>query len=297
MGKVAAIVVTYNRKDLLKECLEALLANTGKECDVLVIDNASDDGTKEHIKKMVDNKKVFYFNTGKNIGGAGGFNYGMKKAYDLGYDFMWLMDDDCIVQESSLSELLKAHKRLNGNYGFLSSKVLWKDGSLCQMNKQKKTLSKKMKDFETNFQQIQLATFVSFFLKSETVKKYGLPIKEFFIWGDDLEYSRRISRKEKCYFISTSIVVHKSKNNAGSNIAVAEGDLKRYSYAYRNECVLFRGEGIKGWFLFKIRLLLHKFRILKSEKKDKKERMAIMRNAIKDGKKFRPGIEYVEVLK
>ena len=237
---------------------------------------------------------MFYFNTGENIGGAGGFNYGMKKAYELGYDFMWLMDDDCIVQKKSLKELLRAHEILDGNYGFLSSKVLWKDGSICEMNKQKKSLSKKMKDFEANFQQIQLATFVSFFLKTETVRKYGLPIKEFFIWGDDLEYSRRISRNEKSYFISTSVVVHKSNNNIGSNIAMTDGDLKRYSYAYRNECVLFRGEGVKGHCLFKIRLLLHGLRILKSNKKDKKNRIAIMRSAIKDGKKFRPGIEYVE---
>ena len=70
---VVAIVVTYNRLTLLRECLDALLKN---DCDILVVDNASTDGTKEAVKQeYVD--KVIYKNTGKNIGGAGGFNFGL----------------------------------------------------------------------------------------------------------------------------------------------------------------------------------------------------------------------------
>ena len=121
--KVIAIVVTYNRKQLLKECVNALINQDYKNCDVLIVDNASTDGTREYIEEEMENNRVHYVNTGSNLGGAGGFNYGMKEAYKLGCDFMWIMDDDCIVHKNSLTELINADKQLKGVYGFLSSKV------------------------------------------------------------------------------------------------------------------------------------------------------------------------------
>ena len=291
--KVMAVIVTYNRKELLKECVNALLNQDYDNCEILIVDNASTDGTKEYIDEELQNSKVHYSNTGANLGGAGGFNYGIKEAYKIGCDFIWIMDDDCIVHNDSLTKLIEADQKLNGEYGFLSSKVLWKDDSICKMNIQKKSMTKWLKDFDTNYQPIVLASFVSLFLKNEIVEKYGLPIKEFFIWTDDWEYTRRISRKEKCYFISDSIVTHKSKENVGASIATVDDRLERFKYLYRNDCVLYRGEGIKGWFLFKLRILLHKYRIFKSDKKDKKERYKMINDAVKEGKKFYPEIEYV----
>ncbi len=293
--KVIAIIVTYNRKKLLKECINAVLNQNYKNCIPLIIDNSSTDNTYEYIKEYIDSNKIIYKNTGSNLGGAGGFNYGMKEAYKIGCDYMWIMDDDCIPNDNCLNELFKADKKLNGDYGFLSSKVLWKDNSICVMNRQKKTFSKWLKDFDTNYQKIAMCSFVSFFVKSEIVKKYGLPIKEFFIWTDDWEYSRRISRNEDCYFISSSVVVHKCNDNFGANIASVESDrLDRFKYLYRNDCVLYRREGIKGYFLLKVRIMLHKFRVLKSNKTDKEKRLSIINDALKTGKTFYPSIEYLD---
>ena len=78
MNKVAAVVVTYNRIELLKECLGAL-EKQNYPCDILVVDNASTDETEKYIsliKSKYDN--LYYKNTGANIGGAGGFNFGMR---------------------------------------------------------------------------------------------------------------------------------------------------------------------------------------------------------------------------
>lgn len=292
--KVIAIVVTYNRKELLKECVNALLNQDYKNCDVLIVDNASTDGTKEYLEDELKEQRVHYVNTGANLGGAGGFNYGMKEAYKIGCDFMWIMDDDCIVHNDSLTELMNANEELKEEYGFLSSKVLWKDDSICKMNIQKQKFSRWLKDFDKNMQPIAMASFVSLFIKTSIVEEMGLPIKDFFIWTDDWEYTRRISRKYKCYYVAKSIVTHKSKLNEGASIATVDGDrLDRFKNMYRNDVVLYRREGIKGWILLYIRLLLHKFRILKSKKEDKKKRIKIIDNAIKEGKNFYPQIEYV----
>lgn len=292
--KVAAVVVTYNRKVLLKECIEALINQKYKNCDVLIIDNASTDGTRDYIDKLVDNIKVRYINTGSNLGGAGGFNYGIKEAYRLGYDYIWVMDDDCIAHDDSLQELINADAKLEGNYGFLASKVLWTDDSICTMNIPRKTLTKTLNNFD-NIEKIAMSSFVSFFTKREIIKEFGLPIKEFFIWTDDWEYTRRISRKYDCYFIPSSIVTHKSNSNIGANIASAPSDrLDRFNYLYRNDYYLYKREGLKGFLYLYPRLLVHIMRVKKSNLPDKKERINIIKKATKNGKKFNPKIEFVE---
>jgi GT2 family glycosyltransferase len=90
---VAAVVVTYNRCLLLLECIEAIAAQTTVGCDILVIDNCSTDNSGESIKAK-NYRRIKYYNTGSNLGGAGGFNYGIRLAVELGYEFLWIMDDD-----------------------------------------------------------------------------------------------------------------------------------------------------------------------------------------------------------
>lgn len=291
--KVAAIVVTYNRKEMLKECLEALLQQDYACCEIIVVDNASTDGTEAFISEYIQNGKIHYKNTGANLGGAGGFNFGMKVAYEVGCDYMWLMDDDCIVQKDSLSKLILASHDIK-DYGFLSSKVLWKDGSICKMNIQKSSIKNKISDWETDRQRIIMATFVSFFVKTKIVEEVGLPIKEFFIWADDIEYSRRISRKYECYLITTSVVHHKSKNNIGSDIAKDDSDnLGRYSYAYRNEAYIYKREGFYGKLYYKLKVLLHKRRVKKSDVSSeiKNNKLNIINTAVENGRSFNPPIE------
>lgn len=73
MNTIAAVVVTFNRKELLKENIEALIKQTYKEFDIFIIDNASTDGTEESIREYIQSNKIKYVNTGKNLGGARGF--------------------------------------------------------------------------------------------------------------------------------------------------------------------------------------------------------------------------------
>lgn len=293
MNEVVAVVVTYNRKELLKECIEALLLN--QKCDILIIDNASTDGTKEYIKEYIKMENIIYENTGDNLGGAGGFNYGIKEAVKLGYSYIWIMDDDSIVMKDTLERLLEADNRLKGKYGFLSSVALWKDNTICNMNIQRKTLTKNVTDFSIQQQEIIMASFVSLFLKSEIIKELGLPIKDFFIWADDSEYTRRISRKYTSYLIGESRVIHKSKNNIPANIATDELErLQRYKYLYRNNVFLYKREGIKGTFFLLAKILLHIKRVVVSKSPKKIEKIKIIIcNTIK-GIKFNPKIEYID---
>ncbi len=296
MKRVAAVVVTYNRKQLLKENIECLLSQDSKDClDVLIIDNASTDNTREYISEFIEEGKIKYYNTGANLGGAGGFHYGIKLAAENEYDYVWVMDDDCMPTETALSEFLKTDEKLDGNYGFLSSKVLWKDNNICKMNVQRRTLTKCVSDFSSELVSVAMASFVSLFIPVSVIKELGLPIKEFFIWTDDWEYTRRISRKYKCYLNNTSVVVHKSASNIGANIATDTVErLDRYKMLYRNDVYLYRREGIVGFCYEAVRLTAHFIRVLLKAKDNKKKRIKYIIEGTKSGFSFKPDIEYVK---
>ena len=303
MPKIAAVVVTYNRKDLLLECLSCLQnqnfsdASQASETslDILVIDNASTDGTSKALKPLANTKQILYFNTGSNLGGAGGFNYGMRKAVELGYDYVWVMDDDCMPHEDTLLGFLNADAELDGEYGYLSSVCRWIDGSICTMNTQRHPLTKNITDFSPDIQLVTLASFVSLFVPARIIKELGLPIKDFFIWSDDWEFTRRISRKYPCYLVGKSVVTHKSKSNGVGNIALdSEEKISRYRLAYRNDVVLYRREGVKGYGYILVRGLYHALLVLTKAKSKKGERLKTIIQGNLEGLKFHPEIEYIQ---
>ena len=102
MNKTCAVVVTYNRKTLLEQAVKCLLQQTCP-CDILIVDNASTDGTNELINTFTD-QRISYYNTGKNIGGAGGFNIGMKKAVELICSKKTVSKEACLERAKTFDE-------------------------------------------------------------------------------------------------------------------------------------------------------------------------------------------------
>lgn len=293
--KTAAVVVTFNRLEMLKQCLQHLEACG---CDVLVVNNCSTDGTGDFLTEYEKSHKNVHTETlSENTGGAGGFHYGIRWAAEAGYDYIWIMDDDCLPNPDALEQLLEADRALNGNYGWLSSKCLWTDGGLCPMNVQRINPYRDLQ-LEGRTEALiesQMASFVSLFLRRQTVVKYGLPIKEFFIWSDDWEYTRRISRQEKCYTVMGSVVVHAMKNKTVANIATDSPErMPRYTYFYRNDVVLYRREGLTGWSWLIAKASWHFVQVLLSKAPDKAKRIGIIFQGLSRGLRFYPEIEYVK---
>lgn len=279
-----AAVVTYNRKELLLECLEAL-RNQSVACDILVIDNASTDGTRQALASLIESKAITYVCMSENLGGAGGFNKALRFGCEADYPYIWAMDDDCIPEPAALEELL-SFANSHPDFGFLSSKVLWRDGSLCKMNEPKLIKSPLSTDTPACCRQ---ASFVSFFTRSEIIRAAGLPIAEFFIWGDDVEYTRRLSANYPCWYIPQSVVVHKTASNHGSDISKDDAErIGRYRYAYRNEVYIARSEGLARIAYQSAKVLYHSLRVLLSAPDHKQERLAMIWSATREGLSFHP---------
>src|SRR4051794_23254732 len=102
---VAVVVVTYNRLALLKECIDALKHQSRKPETIIIVNNASTDGTTEWLGTMKD---IVVIDRALNEGSAGGFYFGMKYAADHDYDWIWVMDDDAAPQRNCLENMLAA---------------------------------------------------------------------------------------------------------------------------------------------------------------------------------------------
>ncbi|MBK8945845.1 MAG: glycosyltransferase [Ignavibacteriae bacterium] len=186
---IAAVVVTHNRIKLLQECIEALRNQTRKLDEIIVVNNDSQDGTKEWLDELRDLTKIHQ----ENLGGAGGFHNGMKLAYEKGYDWIWTMDDDCLPELNALENLLTTEFKTNV---ILNSVVIAKTNPQ-QLNfgledyKNKKFFKTISEIKDTNI--IYGANFFNgTLIHKDVIIKIGFPNSLFFIYGDEYEYYLRI---------------------------------------------------------------------------------------------------------
>ena len=255
-GAVCAIVVTHNRRELLRECLAALAAQSRPPERTLVVDNASSDGTAEMVEREFPD--VEFLGLPTNQGGAGGFHEGLKHAHAGGAEWVWLMDDDTMPERDALAALLAAPERFPPGElpTLLASKVVWTDGQVHPMNApwpERTRVELAIDGAERGLLPLRFATFVSLLVHRRVVDRYGLPYKHFFIWSDDVEYtSRAILGGEAAYLVPGSLVVHKTATPHFFMSAPPD----RFYYHVRNTLFILRGPGrdrrdrvVRAWIL------------------------------------------------
>lgn len=257
-----AIVVTYKRELLLKECLLALESQSLNQIIVVNNGGVSDSLTCWTVESFSTENKtpITLINTDENLGGAGGFALGMQAAMEQRFDYLWLMDDDCVPDQGSLAALLKSahsgHKDSLGRpHGFFASQVFWSDETLHNMNIPE--LTKKWYSathLENTALEIKRCSFVSVLIPSSVIRKVGLPIKEFFIWGDDVEFTLRISDNYGYgQYCLDSSVHHMTTSNEKVNFRdISEASSWKYRYAITNSHATLwgRGEYLKTFLSF-----------------------------------------------
>lgn len=239
---VWAVIVTFNRRDLLEECLAALAAQTRPVDRVLVLDNASTDGTGQMVRDQ--HPEATLVALPQNVGGAGGFHRGMEEAHSGGADWIWLMDDDTLPRPDALAELLAAPAMLPDGVPrplLLASKAVWHDGRLHPMNApgfERNRTDLVIRGCERGLMPLRTATFVSLLVHRDAVDQHGLPHAHFFIWSDDIEYTARVVRHGGgAYLVPTSVVHH---NTETAYTAVSTSG-SRFYYHARNTVYMIRG--------------------------------------------------------
>lgn len=233
---ICAVVVTHNRLSLLKECLDAISSQTRPVSKILVVDNDSMDGTREWLAKQSDIWTI----SQNNLGAAGGFRRGIKEAVEAGFSAVWIMDDDVVPKQDALEALSRAASRV-GVFGFLASRATSISGHPLNLPRRSKVRSADQvppsaERTGLELVRVDIASFVSLLIPAVNVHEFGLPIADMFIWGDDTEYTRRLSMCKPCYWVLDSEVLHKRANQTHLSIS-KETDKQRiemFWYYYRN---------------------------------------------------------------
>ena len=177
-----------------------------------------------------------------NTGGAGGFATGMKRAYELGADLFWLMDDDCYPEPEALERLVAghgaAHAAMPSGVPFACSLVYFSDTEIAEMNipapdwKWGRLWAQGQRAVL-----VETCSFVSALYTRETVERIGLPLREYFIWFDDAAYARMASvgiGPGVC--ILDSKVIHDTTTNISGDFSMVDDqNIWKFAYGARNE--------------------------------------------------------------
>lgn len=217
--KITAVIVTHNNAQMLKELLQDVLAQTRLPDEIIIVDNASRDGTERMLKDNFPNFK--YIRLMQNEGTAGGFFEGIKVASEIS-DFIWTLDDDIRVPRDSLEELILGFKNLEGLKNIAIARSIGKENSLSSP------------------QEMDAFTWRGSLIKSGIFKRLGLPKREFFIYGEDAEYSLRLKENGySLFWIPASLCIEKRTDDKikytlfGVELIVYTQGFRLY-YAFRN---------------------------------------------------------------
>lgn len=251
---IGVVIVTYNRINKLKETLIQFSQQTKAPSYILIINNASIDGTKEFLedwqKQKVNYKKIV-LNLNENTGGSGGFYKGLKASLDLEADWVWVSDDDAIPDSDALE---KAYQYLNShsadweNISAICGQVI--NCGKVDTNHRKSYITQgvnikeypipqemyKKDQFELN-----AFSYVGTIINRNKMKQVGITRKEYFIWWDDTEHSLRLSKVGKIICIP-AIRIHHDIGEEKSTLS-----WKSY-YGYRNMTDMYRRH--MPWFCF-----------------------------------------------
>lgn len=271
MQNIVAVIVTYNRLDLLKEAVAAVRNQSYPLKHIIVINNGSTDGTSEWLSQQ---EGLIIENVQENCGASGGFYTGIKKAMAYKSDWLWVMDDDAICRQDSLEKLAARITDVDGPIGFIGSKCIWTDGSPHYMNvpdlKPRFNESLPFNKYdELGLVLTESNSWVSILINTEAISAVGLPYKEFFFWSDDLEYTQRITKGGYLgFYCIDSVVTHKTAINYCPDFyRETVPNLWKHRYGFRNEFFLkkknrgfayyffwlFAKVGYTSYKLFKIR--------------------------------------------
>ena len=195
------------------QAIESIKLQTRPVDELILVDNASSDGTQAYVEPIIKTDPwISYYLMTTNTGGAGGFNFGMKKAFEKKADFIWLLDDDIYAERNALYHLIQTANTHSAS--FYCSHVIGLDKS--PMNLPDIDFRKSQNGYpswnqfaEKGFIKVNAATFVSVMIPRQSIKQFGFPIHQMFIWGDDGEYTLRLSRKKPGLYIAKSCVEHR----------------------------------------------------------------------------------------
>lgn len=241
-GRIAAVVVTRNRLKLLQRLLGCLARQTRPLDGLILVDVNSDDGTTEFLKTLESPIQCVFLN--HNAGGAGGFHEGFKKAIEEGFDWAWAMDDDGWPDDDALEKITLRLDETDAKW--VNSMVVEAENPnrLAWVLPYKGGYNDDLASLKALGPIVEGSSpFNGTLLHRSLIESIGLPCKELFIWGDEVEFKRRAETRGFKTVSVTDSIFHHPAPARGSVTAVPLKGFRKYYYKVRNSAALVAPDG------------------------------------------------------
>jgi GT2 family glycosyltransferase len=244
IGKIGALVLTNNRKDILVQCLNAILTQVEPADEIIVLDNGSTDGTCEYLQKsgILKHDCIVLYRFQDNTGPSAGADTLFRLALQRGSDWLWYMDDDTIANADTLKELKNAYSENFSRpeeVGFLKSVVVSPDGSpngvpQLDLRSEPGQAASWASRLGSGLVKVRCSTFVSIMIPRTTLMRIGHIHSDFRFYGEDTDFTLRTTDVLEAYLVGKSKVTHLSPE-VGRFRALAKKnptsiDMERYYY-------------------------------------------------------------------
>jgi GT2 family glycosyltransferase len=240
----SVVIVTYNRIDLLQECISYINSQAVAANHIIIVNNASTDGTATYLDSIKSNNVIIVKHLNENTGGAGGFYEALKIAASFDDDWVAIIDDDAMLDANFMTQIKKASE--NNPFIHAFAGAVYQEGKIDtqhrQMIKRPGFFGKRIPEFnyEKSYFDCKFASFCGLVIRTSLIKQIGLPRKEYFIWNDDIEYCLRICKKTLIRVIPAAIVNHKATQSITQKP-------RRYTwkdfYGFKNRMDMIRRHG------------------------------------------------------
>ena len=219
MKKVAIIIVTWNGMKWIDKCLSSIRQSC-LPVTVFLVDNNSTDGTQSYISKNYSEVKLTLSN--KNLGFGKANNIAIQQAFEDGFDYYFLLNQDAYIKPDTIEKLLEVAE--TEKYAIVSPIHLNGDGSLvdpyfrefvlgqCQAYLDQSILGGNKKTFESAF-----IPAAAWFLPRKTIKEIGVFDSLFYHYGEDDNYCQRCNyHHQKIVFTLDAFVYHDRTATVGN---------------------------------------------------------------------------------
>ncbi|MFC1649241.1 glycosyltransferase family 2 protein [Patescibacteria group bacterium] len=236
---LSIIIVNYNTLEITRDCIESVLKTTSRiDLEIILVDNGSTDGSKVYFTELAKKiEKVKYIYNTSNLGFSRANNIGLKNSIG---DFTLLLNSDTLVKKGSIKKLLDFAKSRD-EVGVVGARLLNEDGSTQKSCFYFPTLKRAIGQYWQNKHKeldkfapssnkpivVDAVVGAAMLITPESRKSVGLLDERYFMFFEDVDYCRRVSKKGlKTFYIPKSEIIH-LHGKSGENLAKSSSQWKR----------------------------------------------------------------------
>ncbi len=219
--KIFVVVLNFNGRDVIKNCLKSIFKSTYPNLEVVLVDNNSSDDSFEIAR--VNFSKAYFIRNEENLGFSAGNNIGIRFALERKADYVFLLNNDAELEADCLSRLVEAAEKLDEKTGILSpvifkgdSREVWFSGGKIDWLRMKTR-----HDSEIKTQEVYKSGFISgcaMLIPRKVFGEVGLFDEDYFLYWEDADFSFRTGKAGfKNYIVSSAWVYHFEKSEGRRN--------------------------------------------------------------------------------